>query len=148
MARKRRKKATVTQRVFEFRDKDGRRHRSAAALAPRLAQIGVVTNEAAGRAAAGKLLQGQRLVTREGALWRWDGFTVAAGAFYTGAIGHIGFDRSMQLSIAIRTILADGPDHFFQAGGAIVADSDPAAEYEETLAKAAALARALGVELP
>jgi para-aminobenzoate synthetase component 1 len=68
-------------------------------------------------------------------------------AFYTGAIGALGFDGSMNLSVAIRTVLADGPDYFFQAGGGIVADSDPAAEYEETLAKAAAMARALGVEL-
>ena len=69
-------------------------------------------------------------------------------AFYTGAIGHLGFDGSMHLSIAIRTALADGADYFFQAGGGIVADSDPLAEYEETLAKAAGLARALGVRLP
>ena len=68
--------------------------------------------------------------------------------FYTGAIGHLGFDGSMGLSIAIRTIQADGPDYFFQAGGAIVADSDPLAEYDETLAKAAAMARALGVSIP
>jgi para-aminobenzoate synthetase component 1 len=69
-------------------------------------------------------------------------------AFYTGAIGALGFDGSMNLSIAIRTLLADGPDYFFQAGGAIVADSDPLAEYDETLAKAAAMARALGVSIP
>jgi para-aminobenzoate synthetase component 1 len=69
-------------------------------------------------------------------------------AFYTGAIGTIGLDGSMNLSIAIRTVLADGEDCFFQAGGGIVADSDPQAEYEETLAKAAGLARALGVSLP
>jgi para-aminobenzoate synthetase component 1 len=68
-------------------------------------------------------------------------------AFYTGAIGALGFDGSMNLSIAIRTVLADGSDCFFQAGGAIVADSDPAAEYEETLTKAAAMARALGSPL-
>jgi para-aminobenzoate synthetase component 1 len=68
-------------------------------------------------------------------------------AFYTGAIGALGFDGSMNLSIAIRTVLADGPDYFFQAGGGIVADSDPAAEYDETLAKAAAMARTLGVDL-
>jgi para-aminobenzoate synthetase component 1 len=68
-------------------------------------------------------------------------------AFYTGAIGALGFDGSMNLSIAIRTVLADGPDCFFQAGGGIVADSDPAAEYEETLTKAAAMARALGIRL-
>jgi para-aminobenzoate synthetase component 1 len=69
-------------------------------------------------------------------------------AFYTGAIGALGFDGSMNLSIAIRTVLADGPDYFFQAGGGIVADSDPVAEYEETLTKAVAMARALGVALP
>ncbi|HLY08964.1 MAG TPA: aminodeoxychorismate synthase component I [Planctomycetota bacterium] len=67
-------------------------------------------------------------------------------AFYTGAIGALGFDGSMNLSIAIRTVLADGPDYYYQAGGGIVADSDPAAEYDETLAKAAAMARALGVD--
>jgi anthranilate/para-aminobenzoate synthase component I len=53
----------------------------------------------------------------------------------------------MNLSVAIRTVLSDGQDYFFQAGGGIVADSDPAAEYDETLAKAAAMARALGVSL-
>ncbi len=68
-------------------------------------------------------------------------------AFYTGAIGYLGFDGSMDLAIAIRSILADGPDFFFQAGGGIVHDSDPAEEYEETLAKAAAMARALGIGL-
>ncbi len=67
-------------------------------------------------------------------------------AFYTGAIGCIGFDGSMNLSIAIRTLLQDGADYTFQAGGGVVADSDPAAEYEETLTKALALARALGLE--
>jgi para-aminobenzoate synthetase component 1 len=68
-------------------------------------------------------------------------------SFYTGAIGSLGFDGSMNLSIAIRTVIADGSDFFFQAGGGIVADSDPEAEYLETLAKAAAPARALGVSL-
>jgi para-aminobenzoate synthetase component 1 len=68
-------------------------------------------------------------------------------AFYTGALGALGFDGSINLSIAIRTVLADGPEYYFQAGGGIVADSDPAAEYEETLTKAAAMARALGVTL-
>jgi para-aminobenzoate synthetase component 1 len=68
-------------------------------------------------------------------------------AFYTGAIGALGFDGSLNLSIAIRTVLADGSDYYYQAGGGIVSDSDPAAEYDETLAKAAAMARALGVTL-
>ncbi|HVE41683.1 MAG TPA: aminodeoxychorismate synthase component I [Planctomycetota bacterium] len=68
-------------------------------------------------------------------------------AFYTGALGALGFDGSMNLSVAIRTVLADGPEYYFQAGGGIVADSDPAAEYEETLTKASAMARALGMTL-
>jgi chromosome segregation protein len=54
--------------------------RGAPALARRLAQIGIVADEAQGRAAAASLAQGQRLVTRDGAMWRWDGFVVAAGA--------------------------------------------------------------------
>jgi chromosome segregation protein len=51
-----------------------------ALLARRLAQIGVVADAAIGKSLAGSLAQGQRLVTRDGALWRWDGLTVAAGA--------------------------------------------------------------------
>jgi len=50
------------------------------ALQRRLGQIGVAPDEETGRALSARLAQGQRLVTREGALWRWDGFTVAAGA--------------------------------------------------------------------
>ncbi|MBL8807913.1 MAG: chromosome segregation protein SMC [Rhodospirillales bacterium] len=50
------------------------------ALARRLTQIGVVESLAAAEALAPQLAQGQRLVTREGALWRWDGFAQRAGA--------------------------------------------------------------------
>jgi chromosome segregation protein len=50
------------------------------ALLRRLGQIGVAADEATGRALAGQLQQGQRIVTREGAMWRWDGFTVASDA--------------------------------------------------------------------
>src|SRR6185503_10207665 len=50
------------------------------ALARRLSQIGVVDDQAQGEALKDRLKQGQRLVTREGALWRWDGFTTKAGA--------------------------------------------------------------------
>jgi chromosome segregation protein len=57
-----------------------------AALARRLAQIGVVPNEAAGRALAPRLAQGQRLVSRDGGLWRWDVFTIAAGAPTAAAV--------------------------------------------------------------
>ena len=49
------------------------------ALHRRLSQVGVV-EAAAGPALQPRLRQGQRLVTPEGALWRWDGFTVGAGA--------------------------------------------------------------------
>ncbi len=65
---------------------------------------------------------------------------------YSGAIGY--FDRSgaLDLSIVIRTIVCQGAKATFSVGGAIVADSDPAAEYQETLHKASALMRALGVK--
>jgi para-aminobenzoate synthetase component I len=68
--------------------------------------------------------------------------------FYTGAIGAIGFDGTMDLSVAIRTVQTDGSNYYVQAGGGIVADSDPGAEYEETRAKAAAMADALGMRMP
>ncbi|MBT4711405.1 MAG: hypothetical protein HOB82_07755, partial [Alphaproteobacteria bacterium] len=51
----------------------------------RLSQIGVV-NEGEGEAMRSSLAQGQRLVTRSGALWRWDGFTSAAGATTAAAV--------------------------------------------------------------
>jgi len=57
-----------------------------AVLARRLAQIGVVADEATGRSLAPQLAQGQRLVSRDGALWRWDGFTIAAGAPTAAAV--------------------------------------------------------------
>jgi len=65
---------------------------------------------------------------------------------YTGSIGWIGLDGTMDLNIAIRTILVRGGRAFFQVGGGIVADSDPAAEYQETLDKGERLFRALGRE--
>ncbi|MGR3218560.1 MAG: aminodeoxychorismate synthase component I [Candidatus Anammoxibacter sp.] len=65
---------------------------------------------------------------------------------YTGAIGYIGFDGNVDLSMAIRTFLMNGDNVCFQVGGAIVADSDPLAEYEETLHKAYAMIKAVGNE--
>jgi para-aminobenzoate synthetase component 1 len=62
---------------------------------------------------------------------------------YCGAIGYLGFNRESQLSNTIRTaICKDGLAHF-NVGAGIVADSDPEAEYEETLAKAAGFLAAL-----
>jgi para-aminobenzoate synthetase component 1 len=64
---------------------------------------------------------------------------------YCGAIGYLAADGSMQFNVAIRTmILKDGLVHV-PVGGGIVADSDPADEYEETLVKAKAMFDALGV---
>ncbi len=63
---------------------------------------------------------------------------------YCGSIGYIGLDGSMGLNVAIRTMIQDGPALYLFAGGGIVADSDPADEYDETLAKAAGMMRALG----
>lgn len=66
---------------------------------------------------------------------------------YTGALGYIGFDGRIDLNIAIRTALVRDGVAYFHTGAGIVADSDPSAEYLETLAKGAGIARALGVEL-
>jgi len=65
---------------------------------------------------------------------------------YTGSCGYIGFDGRADLNIVIRTILMEGSRACFQVGGAIVADSDPEAEYQETLDKGRSLFAALGVE--
>ena len=62
---------------------------------------------------------------------------------YCGAIGYLGFDGSMDTSIVIRTFTIRGRTVTFQVGGGVVADSTPEGEYEETLAKAAALIAAL-----
>ena len=63
---------------------------------------------------------------------------------YTGSVGYIGFDGSMDLNIAIRTMVTRAGKAHFQVGGGIVADSAPEAEYRETLDKGRALAEALG----
>lgn len=55
---------------------------------------------------------------------------------YTGCAGYLGFNRESQFSILIRTALVRGAQAWYHAGAGIVADSDPAAEYTETLAKA------------
>jgi para-aminobenzoate synthetase component 1 len=62
---------------------------------------------------------------------------------YTGAIGYISFDGNMDTSIAIRTMVVKGKKLYFHAGGGIVADSDPAAEYDETIDKARGMLRSL-----
>ena len=58
---------------------------------------------------------------------------------YTGSIGYIGIDGTVRLNIAIRTIMIAGSNAFAHTGGGIVADSDPEAEWQETVVKARAL---------
>jgi len=61
---------------------------------------------------------------------------------YAGAVGYLGFHGDMDLAIAIRTaVLKDGQLNV-QVGAGIVADSDPAAEWQETQNKARAVLRA------
>lgn len=62
---------------------------------------------------------------------------------YSGAIGFLGLGGGCDLSVAIRTIVLDGESASVGAGGAIVVDSDPEAEFEEMMLKAAAPAAAL-----
>jgi para-aminobenzoate synthetase component I len=62
---------------------------------------------------------------------------------YCGAIGYLAATGAMDTNITIRTLLIDGDRISFQVGGGIVADSDPAAEYQETLDKARALLETL-----
>jgi para-aminobenzoate synthetase component 1 len=64
-----------------------------------------------------------------------------------GAIGYFSFDGHIDLSVAIRTMTLSAGRARFNVGGGIVAESDPAAEYEESLTKARALLRALGARV-
>ncbi len=64
---------------------------------------------------------------------------------YAGAVGYIAAgDRRMDLAITIRTCVIAGGEANVQAGGGIVADSDPATEWEETESKARAMLTAIG----
>ena len=62
---------------------------------------------------------------------------------YAGAVGYIDYDGTMDTCITIRTITMHGNTCYLQAGGGIVADSDPTYEYNESLNKAKALAVAV-----
>ena len=62
---------------------------------------------------------------------------------YAGAVGYIDYDGTMDTCIAIRTIVMQGKTCHLQAGGGVVADSDPTYEWEETLNKAKALSAAV-----
>ena len=62
---------------------------------------------------------------------------------YCGAIGYLSLDGNVQFNVAIRTMIAKGDTVHFSVGGGIVADSDPAAEYDETIVKATAMMETL-----
>ena len=64
---------------------------------------------------------------------------------YAGAVGYFGFGGNMDTCIAIRTIVKSGDTVYLQAGGGVVADSDPRAEYEETRKKMEVLRRAVSM---
>ena len=62
---------------------------------------------------------------------------------YGGTVGYFGLRGDMDQAITIRTLVFEGDRYSYQAGAGIVADSDPAAEHDEILAKSAALLSAL-----
>jgi anthranilate synthase component 1 len=62
---------------------------------------------------------------------------------YAGAVGYVSFSGNLDTCITIRTILIKGRRAYIQAGAGIVADSQPAREYQETLTKAEAMLRAI-----
>ena len=62
---------------------------------------------------------------------------------YAGAVGYFGFSGNMDTCITIRTLVIKDNVAYIQAGGGVVADSDPAAEYQETVNKAKAMMRAV-----
>jgi para-aminobenzoate synthetase component 1 len=64
---------------------------------------------------------------------------------YTGSIGYLSFNGDLDFNIAIRTFLVKDRKTYFQVGGAVVYDSNPEAEYQETLDKARALIDALNM---
>jgi anthranilate synthase component 1 len=66
----------------------------------------------------------------------------ARGA-YAGMVGYFGFDGAMDTCLAIRTMVGRGRTVSVQAGAGIVADSDPATEFQETVNKASAMLRAI-----
>lgn len=62
---------------------------------------------------------------------------------YAGAVGYFSYTGNTDTAIALRTLLIKNNRVYIQAGGGVVADSDPAAEFEESVNKARAMVRAL-----
>ncbi|HEV2438442.1 MAG TPA: anthranilate synthase component I [bacterium] len=72
-----------------------------------------------------------------------DGLEPTTRGPYAGAVGYAGFGGALDTCIAIRTLALRDGVAYVQAGGGIVADSEPAAEYDETVNKAKVLIRAI-----
>jgi len=66
---------------------------------------------------------------------------------YSGAIGYLGGDGSVDLSVVIRTIIIQKNKFEFQVGGGIIYDSDPEKEWLETLTKAKAICNTMGISI-
>jgi anthranilate synthase component I len=64
---------------------------------------------------------------------------------YAGAIGYFGFDGNVDSCIGLRCAVLKNGKAYFQAGAGIVADSNPHSEYEESVNKARAMAKALAM---
>ncbi len=111
-----------------------------AALARRLSQVGVVDDGDAARLVA-NLAYGQRLVSTSGGLWRWDGFTVTAGAETAAAVRLAQGNRLAEL----RHLRADLAPALAKTGDALVAARDDLAEAARGRATAREAAR-LGLE--
>lgn len=72
-----------------------------------------------------------------------DEFEHVRRGVYTGGIGYFGVGGNVDLNVAIRTVILEGGRAHFHVGGAIVSESRPEDEYEETLDKAEGIVRAL-----
>ena len=62
---------------------------------------------------------------------------------YAGAVGYFDYSQNMDTCIALRTMIIKDNKAYIQAGAGVVADSNPEAEYQETLNKAKGLLRAI-----
>ena len=112
-----------------------------AALHRRLDQIGVVADADAAERLREHLAQGQRLVSRDGGLWRWDGFTVAAGAASPAATRLAQRKRldAVRLETADALGVLESKDEHLQAARAAdarTADEERAARENERAAEA------------
>lgn len=74
-----------------------------------------------------------------------DGLEVSRRGLYGGVVGYLDFAGNADAAIAIRTALLKDGTAYIQAGGGVVADSDPPTEDQETQNKAAAVVRAISV---